>query len=58
MLLQKNEGPKNIWVKRSLVKKIWSTRIKAPKELALKSLVEIGSVIAETYRIWTNVART
>ena len=35
-----------------------STKIKAPKKLGPKNLVEIGSVLVEILLIWTNVART
>ena len=33
-------------------------KIKALKKLGKKSLVKIGSVTAEIFLIWTNVART
>ena len=38
--------------------KFWSKKVKAPKEVGAKTLVKIGSVIAEIFLIWTNVART
>ena len=39
-------------------KKIWSTRINAPKKLGHNCLVRLGSVRAEIFLILTNVART
>ena len=50
-------GPKYILVKRSLVEKMLSTKIKAPKNLGPKSLIEMGSVLAELLLIWANAAR-
>ena len=45
-------------VKKILLKKIWSKKIKDPQKLSTKSLVKIGSVIGELFLIWTKVAKT
>ena len=36
----------------------WSSKNKGPKKYGTKSLVKIGSVIAEFFLIWTNVVKT
>ena len=53
-------GPKNILVKRSLVRKKGGvqTKIRPPKKLCQKNLVKIAAVIAEILLIWTNVTGT
>ena len=61
--VQKNVGskkcwvPTNFWFQKSLGQSL-SKRIKALKILAPKNFVKIRSVTAETFLIWTNVART
>ena len=61
--VQKNVGSKKCWVptnflfQKSLGQSL-SKRIKALKILAPKNFVKIRSVTAETFLIWTNVART
>ena len=61
--LQKNVGSKKCWVptnfllQKSLGQSL-SKKIKALKILAPKNFVKIRSVTAETFLIWTNVART
>ena len=47
-----------IWVKQNFGKKISIKKVKACKELGPKRLVKIGSVTAEIFLIWTNVALT
>ena len=59
----KNSGPKKSrlkrdWIKQILLKKNWVKIIRAIKKLGTKSLVKIGSVIAELFLVWTNVAKT
>ena len=46
-------GPKRFGPKVFLTKMVWSK-----KKFVPKSLVKIGSVTAEIFLIWTNVART
>ena len=45
---------KQILLKKKLVKK----KLRATKKLGTKSLVKIGSVIAELFLVWTKVAKT
>ena len=45
-------------VKKVLLKKNLVKKIKDPKKWGTKSLVKIGSVIAELFLIWTKVAKT
>ena len=47
-------GPKNL----QGPKKISIKKVKACQKLGPKRFVKIGSVTAETFLIWTNVART
>ena len=49
---------KNFWSRNLCRTKCWSEKFKAPKRLGPKSLVKIGSVIAEIFLPWTNVAWT
>ena len=56
--MEKNVGPKNNWVKRSLVEKMGSTKSNASKNFGPKSMVEKGPVITEILLIWTNGTRT
>ena len=42
----------------SKMTKYWSKNFKATKRFGPKSFVKIGSVIAEIFLSWTNVART
>ena len=52
-------GQKDFWVQNILVKQnVGPRKLKAPKKLGPNSLVKIGSVIAEIFMPWTNVART
>ena len=52
-------GPKNIWIKRSLIeKKMCCTKIQLPRKLGSKILVKILAVIADILMILTNVTRT
>ena len=52
-------GPKKFWIERKFdPENVGSKKIKACKKLGAKSLVKIGSVKAEIFLIWTNVART
>ena len=53
---QKNLGQEIFGSKIS--HKFWSNKIKGPKNIGFKRLVKIGSVIAEIFLMWTNVART
>ena len=56
--VKKNFGSKKYLSENSLVEKMRSIKIKAPKKLGPQSLVKIGSVIAEILLIWTNVTGT
>ena len=54
-----NFGSKKILRSKNLGQaKCWSKKFKSPKRLGPKSLVKIGSVIAEIFLSWTNVPRT
>ena len=58
-MVQKSSDPKIFGVQKSLDQaRCWSKKIKAPKILAPNNVVKIGSVTAEIFPIWTNVART
>ena len=49
--------PTNFWFQKSFGQSL-SKKIKAFKILAPKKFVKIRSVTAETFLIWTNIART
>ena len=54
----KKFGSRKFWVKTIVgLQNFGSKEIKACKKLGPKSLVKIGSVTAEIFLIWTNVAR-
>ena len=53
----KKFGSKNIWVKWSVIQKYFGRqKLKALEKLDPKSLVKIGSVTAEIFLMWTNIA--
>ena len=45
-------------VKKILIQKNLLKKIKGLKKLGTKSLVKIGSVVAELFLVWTKVAKT
>ena len=45
------------WSNNFCSKQIWLKKIKGQQKLGTKSLVKIGSVIAELFLVWTKVAK-
>ena len=57
--VQSNFWPKRFWVQKIWVKQnVGPKKFKVPKKLGQESLIKMGSVIAEIFLPWTNVART